>query len=110
MSTPLGPRDRVGTVILAAAATAVGLGIAVVDSRPGWDDTGITAVSLFVAAGLAAAVAGRWPWLWALLVGAWVPLLESGRDGNPASLAALAFAAAGAGLGWAVRRGRRSVP
>src|SRR4029079_19063275 len=44
-------------------------------------------------------------WLWAVLVGAWAPLLESGRDGNPASIVALGFAAAGAGLGWAGRQG-----
>ena len=41
---------RVGAGPLALAAVALGIGFAIawLDSRPTWDDTGITAVLLFV--------------------------------------------------------------
>ena len=42
-----------------AIALAMGIVIGFVDSRPGWDDTGITVVSLLLASGVAACVAGR---------------------------------------------------
>ena len=41
--------DAMRTVILAIAAVAVGLAIAYVDSRPSWDDTGLTVVALVFA-------------------------------------------------------------
>ena len=93
-------RDR----LLTGVAVVAGLAIAYVDSRPGWDDTGITAGLLILAAGTAAVVSGRRPWLWAILVGAWTPLIEIATGGSPASLAALIFATAGALVGWLVRR------
>jgi hypothetical protein len=96
---------RTREVVLLAAAVAAGAAIGYVDSRPGWDDTGITAGLLILAAGTAAAVSGRRPWLWALLVGGGTPLLEIPTGGSPASLAALLFAAAGAFAGWLVARG-----
>ena len=96
---------RTREVVLIAAAVAVGAAIGYVDSRPGWDDTGITAGLLIVAAGAAAAVSGRRPWLWALLVGAGTPLFEIPTRGSPASLVALVFAAFGALAGWLVARG-----
>jgi hypothetical protein len=96
---------RTREVVLIAAAAALGAAIGYVDSRPGWDDTGITAGLLILAAGAAAAVSGRRPWLWALLVGAGTPLFEIPTGGSPASLAALAFAALGAIAGWFVGRG-----
>jgi hypothetical protein len=97
---------------LGVAAALAGAAIAIVDSRPGWDDTGITVGLLVSAAAAVAAVSGRRPWLWALLVGAWTPAVEIGTGGSLASLAALGFAAAGAFGGWAVRRslGTRARP
>ena len=44
------------------------------------------------------------PWLWALLVGLPTPILDIVRTGNSGSVLALGFAAAGAAVGWAVRR------
>jgi hypothetical protein len=96
---------RTREVVLLAAAVAAGAAIGYVDSRPGWDDTGITAGLLILAAGAAAAVSGRRPWLWALLVGGGTPLLEIPTGGSPASLAALLFAAVGALAGWLLARG-----
>ncbi len=90
----------------AALLLAIGSGvaIAVLDSRPGWDDTGITAVLLMLASFVSAALSGRRPWLWALLVGAWVPLVEIPGTGQPSSVGALLFAAIGALAGYGVAR------
>ncbi len=90
-------------VVLGILAVVAGLAIAVLDSRPGWDDTGITAVLLAVAAGLVAAASGRRPWLWAVLVGMWVPVLEIPATGEGGPILALAIAgiAALAGYGFA---------
>ena len=94
-------RRRLG---LAALALAAGVAIGLADSSPGWDSTGITAGALFVSAALIAGVARDRPWLWALLIGLPTPILDVIRTGNTGSVLALAFAAAGAATGWAVRR------
>jgi hypothetical protein len=91
-------RDR----FLVGVAVVAGLAIGYIDSRPGWDDTGITVGLLIAAAGAAAAVSGRRPWLWALLVGGGTPLIEILTGGSLASLAALVFAAVGSLAGWLI--------
>jgi hypothetical protein len=96
--------------ILAMAAITVGLAIGYVDSRPTWDDTGVTVIALVAGSFFISAAAGRRPWLWAILVGGWIPVLEFGIGRNPASFIALVFAFAGAYAGGAVSRlsrGRR---
>ncbi len=94
---------RARLAIAAAFACTAGLLLAWLDSRPGFDDTGVTAAGLALAAAVAVCIAGsrsRWaaPAL-AALVGVWVPILEVQATGSPASLAALLFAVGGAGLG-----------
>jgi len=69
------------------------------DSSPGWDDTGITVGALLIASAVTAALAGQRPWLVALLVGGFVPLLEIPRGAGGASLVALLFAGVGAFVG-----------
>ena len=88
-------------------AVAAGIGIALVDSSPGWDSTGITAGLLLIGAGAAAAIGRDRPWLWALLVGLPTPILETVRDGNTGSWLALGFAGLGAVIGWGVSRAGR---
>ena len=87
---------------LIAAIVAIGFGLAVawMDSRPGFDATGITAGSLLITGGVAAFIARRRPWLWALAAGIWVPLFEIRDVAMLAPLAALVFAGVGAGAGW----------
>lgn len=91
---------------LGLAALALGLGIAVaaLDSRPGWDDAGITAGLLVASAALLAAIDGRRPWRWTLLVGSPLPILELPTSASAGPLVALVFAAVGASLGLLVRR------
>ncbi len=98
--------DRRHAAALVVAVTA-GVGIALIDSSPGWDSTGITAGLLLIGAGVAAAIGRDSPWLWALLVGLPTPILETVRDGNTGSWLALVFAAVGAAIGWAVTRAGR---
>jgi hypothetical protein len=85
-------------------ALAIGVAVALIDSSPGWDSTGITAGLLLIGAGLAAAIGRDRPWLWALLVGLPTPVLETVRDGDAGSWLALVFAAVGAAVGWGVAR------
>jgi uncharacterized membrane protein len=90
--------------VLAVAAAAIGLVIGYVDSRPTWDDTGITVSLILLVSAIASWLSGRRPWLWALLVGTWVPLFEIWRSGGAVSLIALGVAAVGAVLGYLLRR------
>ena len=88
-------------------ALAIGVGVALIDSSPGWDSTGITAGLLFLGAAATAAIGRDRPWLWAVLVGLPTPLVETVRDGNTGSWLALVFAALGAAVGWAIVRSAR---
>src|SRR4051794_36329668 len=94
----------VHTAVGLVVAAVGGVAIAFVESAPSWDDTGITVVALVVIAAVAAFIARRRPWVVALLVGAPTPLVELAHHGQPAALAALAFAALGATIGWSARR------
>ena len=85
----------------AALALGVGSGIAWVDTRPHWDDTGVTAGALLLGAGLAALLGLRW-WLAALLVGCPIVLYEQPSAGW-AIFVSLAFTTAGSAAGAAVR-------
>jgi hypothetical protein len=94
-------RRHVAALVVAVVA---GVGVALIDSSPGWDSTGITAGLLLLGAAAAAAIGRDRPWLWALLVGLPTPILETVRDGNAGSWLALVFAAGGATIGWGVAR------
>ncbi len=65
---------KISFFIMLASAIAAGLFIAWVDSRPNWDDTGITAGMLLVVTALLGFIAPRRAWLWALAAGVWIPL------------------------------------
>ena len=92
-------------ILLLVIAVALGTAIAYVDSRPTWDDAGVTAAALFLAClALGAASPGR-AWLWALAVGVWVPLVGVGLRHNYGSLIALIFPFAGAYAGVVLRKG-----
>jgi len=100
-------RKALTLVGLVLAALALGLGIALVDASPGWDDTGISAAALFAACFLLGAVKPRHPWLWAVAVGLWIPLLTivpHPESPNYATLLALVFALTGAYAGAATRK------
>jgi hypothetical protein len=100
-------RSRWAQGVLFGVAAAIGLAIAWVDSRPHWDDAGITAGMLFLSAGFLGMMGPRRPWLWALGIGVWIPLqmvLHAPTAGNMlGGLVILAFPMAGAYAGMALR-------
>ena len=81
---------------LAALAVLSGLAIAWLDSRQGWDDTGISAGVILLTSGVFTAIRPAYPWLWALAVGSWIPILGIASSQNYGSLLALAVAFLGA--------------
>jgi len=89
--------------ILAAIAVVSGLFIAFIDSRPNWDDTGITVFALLVASGLLGMLGPKRPWLWALLVGIWLPLYYIVTKHEISMLITLIFPFFGAYAGMLVR-------
>lgn len=99
---------RTRDLVLVPLAALAGIALAAIDSRPGWDDTAITAALVAGAAFIVAAAAGRRPWLWALLVGGWTPALEIPASGQPVSAVALLFALIGALAGWGLARAARN--
>lgn len=86
------------------AGVAIGITIGYIDSRPTWDDTGVTAVAILATSLILGALAPQRPWLTALLVGVWIPLFGILSHANYGSLIALAFAFAGAYAGMLLRR------
>jgi hypothetical protein len=84
-------------------ALVLGLLIALVDTSPNWDDTGITATAVFASCGILGAVHPARAWQCALAIGLWVPALGIALDQNYESLMALAVAFAGAYAGKLVR-------
>ena len=93
---------------------AAGLVVAFVDSRPTWDDTGITVATMLLSSGLLTLLGYRRPWLIALAIGLWMPLYETYLSRNFSlpgvillPLFVLFICFAGAYAGWAVRLGIR---
>jgi hypothetical protein len=100
--------------ILLALAILMGLFIAYVDSRPTWDDTGITAGTMLLSSGLFTLIGYRRPWLIALAIGLWTPVYETYLSRNFSlpgvillPLVILLITFVGAYAGWAVRLGIR---
>jgi len=79
------------------AALSLGAGVAWLDTRPKWDDTGITAGCLLLAAGVVAAARLRW-WQASLLVACPLMLAEC-RSAGWGVVVALGFTTVGAALG-----------
>ncbi len=84
-------------------AVLVGLAIAYMDSRPTWDDTGVTAGAIALVACILAFASPNRPWLTALAVGAWVPIFGLAFGWSWASLFAIVVALVGAYFGASVR-------
>jgi hypothetical protein len=99
------PRISRATRLAGTIAIVAGLVIGYLDSRPGWDDTAITAVALALAAGLVTTIDPRRWLLWTAIVGGPIVLLEVPPSGSPAPMAALVFAGVGAAAGWVASRG-----
>jgi hypothetical protein len=96
-------RNRTG-LVFATLAVLTGIAIAWIDTRPGWDDTGVSVGLVFLSSALWGVLAPKRPWLTALAVGMWIPLANVVMSGNFGSVVALAIAFVGAYAGAGVRR------
>lgn len=92
-----------GRGLLLLVALTLGLAIVRVDSRPGWDDTGITAGAIFIACALLGVVSPKQAWQWALAVGLWIPVYGLLWTHNFSSFLALVPAFLGSYIGAAIR-------
>ena len=90
--------------LLLLAALAVGLALGLVDSSPGWDDTGVSAAAVFATTAALGAARPSRAWVWALAVGLWIPALGILLRGNYGALLALVPALLGAFAGAGARR------
>jgi hypothetical protein len=99
--------DAVRNRLVMLAAIAIGLAIAYMDSRPNFDDTGITVGLMIISAALLGVIAPQRPWRWALAIGIWIPAHALVQHPEPKALlmlVVLAFPFAGAYAGMAVRQ------
>jgi hypothetical protein len=96
--------QRIRFVLLVLVATMLGALISMVDSSPGWDDTGASAAMVLGGSGLMGALHPHRAWVWALAVGSWIPALSVALGHGYASIVALAFAFVGAYVGALARR------
>ena len=85
-------------------AVIFGLIIAWIDSRPHWDDTGISVLMVLLASASIGFIANKTPWLIALLVGTWIPLYCILLFHNFGSLLALVPAFIGAFFGYFIKK------
>lgn len=76
--------------------------IGFIDSRPGWDDTGITAAALFIVAAFLSSRRPEDAILIGLSVGVPVLVLNALQQHGPGAVLAVVIAMAGAGSGWAL--------
>jgi hypothetical protein len=91
-------RDRI-TIVILALASMVGAAIGYVDSRPTWDDTGITVGAIALAAALLAALRPRLAWWVGVLVGTPVLAFDVATRGGCGSAVAVVIGLVGAGFG-----------
>ena len=85
---------------------AVGLGVLIgwIDSRPTWDDAGITVGMVLVATAILGFAMPSRAWVWALAVGVWVPIWSILLNDSYAPAVALIVAFVGAYLGALLRK------
>ncbi|HWR99677.1 MAG TPA: hypothetical protein VN249_03630 [Prolixibacteraceae bacterium] len=93
-------------IIFLFLSVLAGILLAWMDSRPGWDDTGITSGLIVIFAALFGYLQPDRPWIWALTVSSWIPLYAIFLAGNYANLLVILFGFAGAYLGAAVKKNK----
>jgi hypothetical protein len=91
-------------------AVMAGLFIGWVDSRPTWDDAGITAAAIFAVTFVLGAAMPNRAWVWAVAVGGCVIVFNFILYKNLGSALGMVFAFAGAYAGAFVRKAVFSKP
>jgi hypothetical protein len=85
-------------------SNAIGLLICWIDSRPTWDDTGVTAAMILIASGAISYVYPKRPFIWAIAVSIWIPIFGIVCNSNYGTLMALVFGFIGAHLGFYISK------
>jgi hypothetical protein len=96
------------TFLLLSAIT--GLILAWIDSRPGWDDSGITTGLVVLTAALFGFLHPERPWIWALAIGIWIPVHAVFATGDFKMFFVTIFAFIGAYLGSSVKNNKPADP
>ncbi len=90
--------------LLLVIAAFFGILIAYVDSRPTWDDAGITAFALLVSAAIIGLFVQRRPWLYGIAIGVFIPVVAILRKHDFWMLAVMVIPLVGVYAGRASRR------
>jgi hypothetical protein len=90
--------------VLCIVSMSVGLLIAWMDSRPNWDDTGITVAFIFGTTMILGFSMPHFAWLWAILDGIWIPINNLIFHQQYATIIVLLIAFIGAYAGAAFRK------
>jgi hypothetical protein len=85
--------------IVLIIAIGLGLLIAMMDTSPHWDDTGITVGLLLVVSFACGAIMPKYAWLWAFIIGSLLFALNVAHSGTYSSAAGIIFSFAGAYAG-----------
>jgi len=88
---------------LIVVAILIGWGITWLDSSLNRDATSITALLIVISTGLLGFFSPTRPWLWALAIGIWIPLVGVFIQHNFGGVLALVVAFIGAYMGYALR-------
>lgn len=96
--------------VLLILAVVVGVLIGWVDTRPTWDDAGVTAAAILSVTAILGAAAPKRAWVWALAVGGSIVLLNVVLHSSFGSVVALVFAFVGAFAGAFARKAIFSDP
>lgn len=84
-------------------ALAIGTAIGYVDSRPTWDDTGVTAATLLLTSAALSAARPRSAWVVGILLALPLVLFHLLHAEGFGSVIAMALPPVGAAIGWGVR-------
>lgn len=99
MTRPPTSKRRGPALIAIAIATAIGILIGWADTRPAWDDTGVTAGALLLAALVLSWIRPGSAFPIAAALGLPAPLMHAITHRSPGSIFAVALSTAGAAIG-----------
>jgi hypothetical protein len=85
--------------ILFIIAIVLGMMIGFIDSRPHWDDAGITAGMILIVTACLGFVMPKCAWVWAISVGIWIPIWKIFPIQDYSSIIAIPIAFDGAYIG-----------
>ncbi len=89
--------------VLLFCSALLGLLIAYTDSRPNWDDAGITVLVLVGGGTIVGLLLEKHPWLFALAIGISIPIMGILARHDLMMLIVLIFPFIGVYTGWAIR-------